>query len=680
MVVWLTWPLIRHCVDHLPDPVALVGFWAWTYAFDLQLVSWVLSWDVHALLNEPAHLFQANIFHPAPDPLAYSDHFLGLLPLAAPAYLASGSPVLALNAALLGCYLACALAMHALVVRWTGSHAAAFGAGVVYAFNAWRLAPTFSLQVVGAPYLPLVLLFWERWTARRRWFDLTAVSACLVLQTAVSYYLGYAAFLTIGLALTTAILLRRVGWRPLGLATLAVAAAALVVFWTSGPYLRLSASGVLRTPTLAELQISSARFGMLHPWLAGWSALLLAGVGVAVNRSSGARGLCLALVAGGTLFAAGPTLSIAGVTVPLPYRWLLDAVPGFAVIRYPARFVAVVILGFAGLVGLGLAAIATPSSIARRAGVATGVALLIWHAGATARMAVRRAPRAEEVSSVYRTLADTAEEGPLLEFPLSADAQFYREPEYVLLSTYHWKTLLNGYSGYVPPTYLLVRDAATRLPSPSALQQLVDLTALRWVVVHPLRGESPQAWLELERAGAVRRLAADARAILYEVALPPRVDLTERARRAVLEPQHETLLGATIERLANDALRSEWTVAGLPGRVRPQQPMVLRVAVRNVTDTMWPGYGVRAEGLVVIRARWLAADASAAIEAETIRLPRDLEPGGRAETEARLRAPGRPGHYTLELSLRQLLDGGAVGTPSAAGTTVVEQMPAPGRR
>ncbi len=655
----------------MPDPVGMLGFWGWTYLFDLEFTAWALAWGVHALREAPAEFFQANIFHPAPYPLAFSDHFLGMLPLAAPAYLASGSAVCGLNVALLGGYLTCALAMHALVVRWTGSHAAAFGAGLVYAFNTWRMTPSFSLQVIGAPYLPLAVLCFERWVERQRWRDLAAVVVCLVLQTLASYYLGYAAFLVLGLTVVASVARRRIGPGALARAAGAVAVAAALVGWMSLPYVRVAAAGLLRAPTLEELRLASAPSGMLGDGrLAGWTALLLAGIGLAAPGRSGARTLCLLLLAGGTLFAAGPMLGLAGVSVPLPYRWLLDVVPGLSFVRYPVRFVSVVALGLAGLVGLGLAALARGPGRLRRLAVGACLALLVWHIGARARMAVRRAPAPESVSSVYRTLAETTEDGVLLELPLSDDPAAYREAEHVLLSTSHWKRLLNGYSGYAPPTYALVRELALRLPASAALQQMVDLTRLRWVIVHAMAGRPPQAWTALEAAGAVRRLAEDRGAILYEVALSPRVDLVARARDAVLEPPRETLLGTPLTRLESDALRAEWDVAVLPARIRAGQRVVLRVAVRNTSGAVWPAYGVRTDGLVVVEGRWLPADASGrALHAGTIRLLEDVAPEARAETMARLQAPASPGRYTLELVLRQV--GGAAGTPHVAGATVV---------
>ena len=96
------------------------------------------------------------------------------------------------------------------------------------------------------------------------------------------------------------------------------------------------------------------------------------------------------------------------------------------------------------------------------------------------------------------------------------------------------------------------------------------------------------------------------------------------------------------------------------------------MGLRNESGAVWPGYGVRDDGLVVAVARWLPADGSrAAVAAGTIRLLDDVAPGVHSEVSARLVAPAKPGRYALELSLRQRGVDGASGAPYVAGETVV---------
>ncbi len=91
-VVWSAWPLPRVLATHVVDAQRLspVGLWA---RADLDLLLWILAWDAHALATAPFSVFQGNMFYPARDVLASSEHLLGLAPVAAPVFLARGNAV-----------------------------------------------------------------------------------------------------------------------------------------------------------------------------------------------------------------------------------------------------------------------------------------------------------------------------------------------------------------------------------------------------------------------------------------------------------------------------------------------------------------------------------------------------------------------------------------------------------
>ncbi|MGD8398442.1 MAG: hypothetical protein PVG11_06260, partial [Anaerolineae bacterium] len=57
----LTYPLPLHLADAVEDRQ------------DALLNVWITAWDGHQLVADPLHLFEANIFHPYPRTLAYSE-------------------------------------------------------------------------------------------------------------------------------------------------------------------------------------------------------------------------------------------------------------------------------------------------------------------------------------------------------------------------------------------------------------------------------------------------------------------------------------------------------------------------------------------------------------------------------------------------------------------------------
>src|SRR5687767_9353319 len=107
--------------------------------YDALFSIWRLAWFAHQLRTDPAHLFDANIFHPETNTLAYSDAipFLGLT--AAPFIWIGVKPVVAYNILALFSFVASGTAMYALARRLTGSAAAAFVAGSIFTFQQYRV-------------------------------------------------------------------------------------------------------------------------------------------------------------------------------------------------------------------------------------------------------------------------------------------------------------------------------------------------------------------------------------------------------------------------------------------------------------------------------------------------------------------------------------------------------------
>lgn len=65
---------------------------------DPSLNTWILAWDVHSILTDPMHLFDANAFYPFVDnSLAFSEHLLANIFIALPIIVATDNPVLSYN-------------------------------------------------------------------------------------------------------------------------------------------------------------------------------------------------------------------------------------------------------------------------------------------------------------------------------------------------------------------------------------------------------------------------------------------------------------------------------------------------------------------------------------------------------------------------------------------------------
>jgi hypothetical protein len=123
----MTWPQVLRMSDGVHDPA------------DPLMVTWVLSWVAHQLPLAPAHIFDANIFYPERNTLAYSETLLVPGLVAAPLSWLGVGPILIYNIVFLSGFALSGAGLALLVRRLTGNNGAAIVAGIVFAFAPYRI-------------------------------------------------------------------------------------------------------------------------------------------------------------------------------------------------------------------------------------------------------------------------------------------------------------------------------------------------------------------------------------------------------------------------------------------------------------------------------------------------------------------------------------------------------------
>jgi hypothetical protein len=691
LAVWVTWPLAPHAGDHLfgIDPARLPAVAPLGMA-DHYLNLWILGWVSRALVTAPLGLFDANIFHPLDDALAAGEHILGAAPWFGPIYAASGNPILAVNALILVSFVLGGVGTYLLVLDLTARRAAAFVAGLVFAFAPWRFAWLVHLQLVGVHYFPFVVYFLRRALETGRPRALVGFAVALTLQALTSYYLAYmCAVLAVGVLLWIPRPGRAPTWRRFAMVIVAGGVAAAAIGAISQPYLALATRGIVPAGPDAHatwrLQLGSAQLGEFlvrgSPQYAGLVPVALACLGLARWRAAGRMAFFfLYLVVAGVGLGLGP--EVGGVT--LPYRWLASWVPGFATLRVPERFVILATLGLAGLAGLGAASvqqIAERLVGARRTAAAAVVTLVVLLGGLYADwvpqrmdLALRAFPRLTEAPSVYRMLASAGGNGAVLEVPPGpggfAGAEVQARSEY--LSLLHRRPLLGGYNGYQPPLAALYADLARRLPDDDALQALVDIVDVGWIVVRTAALAPAQIAAWKTPIPGLEPLSDAGGDMLFFVSRAPTRDW--RAHLAGTTRETETFAGVPIAPVPpagrQALLRVTW-----PAHVRARHLVRLAVRIRNTTDVPWPGFAIDDAGLVRAWARWLTLAGETVGNPASARFIRDLEPGGTADVAIILWTPRDAGDYTLEVAVGQ----GEADQPDAwrAGATALTVTVAP---
>jgi hypothetical protein len=511
----LTWPLVTG-LDRLV-----------TDEGDPLLNAWILAWDAHATASfQP--LFDANIFYPFKNTLAYSEHMISNALLVFPLLWAGAPPVLAHNLLMLGSFILSGLGMFLLVRHLTRSPGAALIAGMAYAFCPFRFAQMPHLQIMSSQWLPFVFLFLHRFTEEFRLRDALLFALFFAMQALACAYIALFTALAVGLyglyALLTIREMRRLRslWRLAvgGLAALAV----ILPFFL--PFIRFGHDmGFERT--LTETMMFSAQLknwlafpeanqllgkltqafrtpeGVLYPGtviLVSAIILLLLRIQSRKQQQSGPSfaWFYTGLASLYFLFSFGPIIKLGSFEIkPGPYMLLYHGVPGFKGIRAPSRMGLFVVFALSIVAAYGLALLFR--RIRNRTlgiGIVAGLCLLIgmenWGAPYPYKTVQPEAP------ACYQWLADQPADRALVELPMYVfDPQPHQTARYVFRSHHHWHPLLNGYSGFSPPSTRPMAYVMSRFPDEQSLTLLRSLE-IPYVLVHKTRLR-PRSWRHMQQ-------------------------------------------------------------------------------------------------------------------------------------------------------------------------------------
>jgi hypothetical protein len=486
LAVLHTWPL-----------AAAPGTWSRHDNADAMLNEWAVAWVAHQLPRDPLRLFDANIFHPERNTLAFSEHLFVQSLLGAPLLWAGLPTVTVHNLLVVGGLTLTGWAMWFVMYRWTGDGWASLVAGLLLAFNAHTLTRVAHLQAMHAQFLPFAVYFLHRLLAHPRPACAVALGLAVTLQALTSnYLLAFMAFAMVAAALTRpGEWLGRGRLRTFGLLTLAALLATILLLPFLLPYAGAHRDqGLTRTLQTVSIYGGSWRdYVATGAWLHhdAWSARFWAGSRAALFPGVAALVLAGAAVVSGLAWrdrrarlwmgvgAIGFVLSF-GTSLP-GYDVLHRYVPLLQGIRAPVRFGYLVLVAVAALAGFGLAGWRRRWGAGSRAGPALGLAAALLVTLEAARFPMGYVP-AYVVPSVYRALLTEAP-GAVVELPLPPPAAFDRNAPYMLNSTVHWRPLVNGYSGFLPASYHDRRVDLAMFPDADTLAVLRRL-GVRYVALH----------------------------------------------------------------------------------------------------------------------------------------------------------------------------------------------------
>jgi len=483
----MTYPQVLHMRDGVHDDG------------DPLMVTWVLAWVAHQLPRAPAHLFDANIFYPERNTLAFSESLIVPGLIVAPLHWLGVGPILVHNLVFLSGFALSGVGVALLVRRLTGHTGAAMLAGIVFAFPPYRIDHYAHAQLQQTQFIPLALWAFHRLldTGRRR--DGVLLGTFVACQMMSCMYYGVFLIPYMAVVCGTMLVGARVLPRERIVALLVAGAIAMVAMIPVGRAY-LAAREVVGERGRAEVADGSATWrNYLAPpevnavygkvfarfmqperrLFPGFVAVALAIVGLwpPLNAARLAYGL-------GLLLAFDVSLGFNGLLYPLLYDYFLP----FKALRVPARMGLMVGFSLAVLAGYGAARVAgrLRSGPARRVALgALGVLMLVEYASTP--LPFWHAPR--HPPQIYDDLVRDRGDSPtsvLFEFPTG----LIEDAAYAYYSTFHWQWLVNGYSGFFPPSYYRLVRAVQNFPDEPSLDAIKSHGA-RYLVIHGeyLRGD-----------------------------------------------------------------------------------------------------------------------------------------------------------------------------------------------
>ncbi len=520
----LTYPLIFNLSTAVPNDIG-----------DPLLNTWILAWDAHALLTGPLNLFNANIFYPLPNTLAYSEHLFSTALLALPIQLITGEPVAAYNLSLLATFPLAAFGMYLLALRWTGQRSAAFIGGLVFGFAPYRFAAIAHLQLLTFQWLPFALLFLDLALRKKPIINyqlpitnyqllitdrrLLALCLFLLLQILASWYLAIYTALIIGVYLIFAVLaqrLTRIAFAKLAVTFLFTGLLILPFVW---PYLTLIDNLREARPLSLALSLAAAPtdFAAAAPFNTIFGPLtesLRARPGFTEENMmfTGIIAPLLALIAlpalmrnylppRTALLPASFYKSRANFPIPLssflilliaiiltfptPYAVLTNLIPPTTIIRVPPRWIIPALFALADLTAFGYAIInkqlhknykSSSSFIIHRSSLIILTAFLLTES-LSLPLPLAPVENRTTLSPVYHWLAKQPDNFALIELPLhSAPAPEYPEVKRLYASSLGWWPIKNGYSGYTPPFQSILAQSIAPFPYEQSIPTLQILT------------------------------------------------------------------------------------------------------------------------------------------------------------------------------------------------------------
>ena len=512
---YVTYPLLYH----LGDRATGMG--------DELLIAWIHGWVQHQILHNPLQLFDANIYYPFINSLAYSDAFITTSLLTFPLSLLLKEPIVAVNATLISSLVLLGMSVYLLTYFFVKDMVYSALAGLLIIFSPVVLDKYVHIQMLAIYFVPLSILSFFSFLKTRKERYLILSMILFILQTYNSFMPGY--FIVFAIGITTILYLFKN--KPLflitftkrrmviiGLAFLALIPVAIPYYQVSREYnytrdIRDTIHFALQPEDLLITNQFSRLSGILNQELfpytlpeknveikpgfigAVFSILVLLSTIFIFRRwkvLSHALQATVLTAAFGLTLSFGPFLHLGRMTIhepfpiPLPYLFFYYVAPGFQGFRNSARFEMLFVILASVIVVFVLYQILKRKRLVVQyltVGVLCLLVILEYHGP----IHFQQIPQRKEFPKVYEWLKTTPKEAVIIEIPVFTwDIQpaVFKENMREYYATVDFRKRVNGASGYSPEEWQnMVKRQLVTFPDESSIAELKAI-GVNYIIVH----------------------------------------------------------------------------------------------------------------------------------------------------------------------------------------------------
>ena len=146
--------------------------------------------------------------------------------------------------------------------------------------------------------------------------------------------------------------------------------------------------------------------------------------------------------------------------------------------RVPSRFGIMVMLALSVLASYGLKKLIEFKNF--KFLISSFVVLLIMAENLYIPWSLEARPIDDKVPDVYTWLANETDDLAIVELPAG---KYLCDSKYLYYSTFHWKSIVNGYSGFVPEGYQDIIRILWNFPSNISINTLQSI-GVKYVIIH----------------------------------------------------------------------------------------------------------------------------------------------------------------------------------------------------